>query len=139
MSAPRHHNGIDYIELPCTNPPAIKAFYSKVFGWTFQDWGPDYISFNDGRLDGGFTTAEPVTLGGARIILYSRDLEKPPSPQSKPPEAPSTKRSSPSPEAAASTSDTLTATTWPSGPNSIKREAALLPPLHLTKSPKPQS
>ena len=75
MSAPRHHNGIDYIELPCTNPPAIKAFYSTVFGWTFQDWGPDYISFNDGRLDGGFTTTEPVTPGGARIILYSRDLE----------------------------------------------------------------
>jgi predicted enzyme related to lactoylglutathione lyase len=75
MSAPRQHHGIDYIELPCTNPPAIKAFYSAVFGWTFQDWGSDYISFNDGRLDGGFTTTEPVTLAGPRIILYSHKLE----------------------------------------------------------------
>ena len=75
MNKNRAHNGIDYIELPCIHPEHIKAFYSAVFGWTFQDWGPDYIAFSDGRLDGGFTTAEPVSEGGARVILYAANLE----------------------------------------------------------------
>jgi predicted enzyme related to lactoylglutathione lyase len=75
MSEHRKHNAINYIEFPCKNPEAIKSFYSKVFGWNFQDWGEDYISFSDGSLEGGFTTAESVHPGGARVILYSHDLE----------------------------------------------------------------
>ena len=75
MSALHKHHAIDYIELPCTNPEAIKAFYSAAFGWSFEDWGPSYISFHDGRIDGGFTTDEPVSTGGARVILYSSDLK----------------------------------------------------------------
>jgi predicted enzyme related to lactoylglutathione lyase len=76
MSQPRQHHAIDYIELPCIHPEAIKAFYATVFGWTFTDYGPSYVAFHDGRLDGGFTTEEPVVPeGGARVILYSRDLE----------------------------------------------------------------
>ena len=38
-------NSINYIEFPLEDVDATKAFYSKVFGWTFTDWGPDYISF----------------------------------------------------------------------------------------------
>lgn len=75
MTGHHQHHAINYIEFPCKDPQTIKAFYSRVFGWTFQDWGEDYLSFQDGNLEGGFTTAEPVTSGGARVILYSRDLE----------------------------------------------------------------
>ncbi|NYF80847.1 VOC family protein [Granulicella arctica] len=75
MSASHKHHAIDYIELPCTNPQDIKAFYSTVFGWTFEDWGPSYISFHGAGLDGGFTTEEPVATSGARVILYSHNLE----------------------------------------------------------------
>ncbi len=52
MGQEDHDKRIDYIELPTTDIEAAKAFYSGVFGWTTQDWGPDYSSFEDGRLDG---------------------------------------------------------------------------------------
>lgn len=50
---------IDYVELPGRDVQRVKAFYERAFGWTFTDYGPDYTSFHDGRLSGGFTT-EPT-------------------------------------------------------------------------------
>ena len=73
MASPRQQNTINYIEFPCKNPAAIKDFYTKAFGWTFQDWGPDYVSFRDGSIEGGFTTEESPSTAGARVILYSHD------------------------------------------------------------------
>lgn len=32
---------IDYIEFPATDIAATKQFYSKLFGWRFEDYGPD--------------------------------------------------------------------------------------------------
>ena len=75
MSSHRQQNAINYIEFPCKNPAAIKDFYTKAFGWTFQDWGPAYISFSDGSIEGGFTTEESPASAGARVILYSHNLE----------------------------------------------------------------
>ena len=71
-------NTIDYIEFPLSDVDATKAFYSKVFGWEFQDWGPDYLSFSGAGVDGGFnreleSAAEGV---GAMIVLYSDKLEE---------------------------------------------------------------
>jgi len=68
-------NRIDYIELPTVDLTEAKRFYGKVFGWTFVDYGPDYTSFNDGRLDGGFRKEPTVQSGGPLIILYSLNLE----------------------------------------------------------------
>src|SRR5581483_2864270 len=65
---------IDYIEFPATDIPRTKDFYSGVFGWKFEDYGPDYTSFADGRIAGGFWTA-PVTVGGPLVIIYAADLE----------------------------------------------------------------
>jgi predicted enzyme related to lactoylglutathione lyase len=64
---------IDYVEFPALDTTRIKAFYTQVFGWTFEDYGPGYTSFHDGRLGGGFTT-EPGTAGPLAVI-YARDLE----------------------------------------------------------------
>ncbi len=69
-------NRIDYIEFPATDIPATKAFYSAVFGWKFTDYGPDYVSFEDGRLSGGFTRVRSNSSTGALIVLYSSELEK---------------------------------------------------------------
>jgi len=38
---------IDYIELPARDLDAVQAFYERVFGWTFQDYGPDYRAVGD--------------------------------------------------------------------------------------------
>jgi uncharacterized protein len=75
MTQAEHDRRIDYVEFPALNIGATKDFYSSVFGWTFTDYGPDYTSFEDGRLTGGFTTAGQVATGGVLIVLYARDLE----------------------------------------------------------------
>ena len=46
---------IDYVEFHADNLPATRQFYSQVFGWEFEDYGPDYTSFKDGRIAGGFS------------------------------------------------------------------------------------
>ena len=75
MSQAPHNHQIDYIELPATDIPKIKEFYSSVFGWKFEDYGPDYTSFVDGRIAGGFTTDAPLPLKGILVVLYTSDLE----------------------------------------------------------------
>ena len=68
-------NRIDYLELPSLDLPAIKRFYTGVFGWTFTDYGPRYSSFSDGRLAGGFTFDGATPARGALIVIYARDLD----------------------------------------------------------------
>ena len=81
MARPQHNFQIDYIEFPATDIEATKRFYMEVFGWKFQDYGPDYTSFLDGRLAGGFNTAAQVTshgdgkTRGPLIVLYASSLE----------------------------------------------------------------
>ena len=69
---------ISYIEFPARNIDATKAFYSSAFGWSFVDYGPDYVSFQNAGMDGGFyksdKTANTAT-GSALVVLYSDELE----------------------------------------------------------------
>ena len=74
MNSAENHHRIDYVELTVTSIAAAKAFYGQAFDWTFQDYGPDYCEFRDGRLTGGFAHGEP-SPGGALIVVYSTDLE----------------------------------------------------------------
>jgi len=66
---------IDYIEFRATDLAAIKSFYGEAFGWKFTDYGPDYTSFEDGRLTGGFHAADKVEKGGVLVVLFAVDLE----------------------------------------------------------------
>jgi len=75
MGQEEHDKRLDYIEFPTIDIEAAKAFYSTVFGWKTQDWGPDYSSFEDGRLTGGFRKEDEVTRGGVLVVIYAVDLE----------------------------------------------------------------
>jgi predicted enzyme related to lactoylglutathione lyase len=75
MTPSKPENQIDYIELPASDIEGTKRFYSTVFGWKFEDYGPEYTSFHDGRLAGGFTTRESAPAKGILLVLYSSDLE----------------------------------------------------------------
>ena len=71
----KHDRRIDYIEMAATDIAATKRFYGDLFGWKFTDYGPDYVSFEDGETGGGFAKAPSVTAGGPLVILYSTALE----------------------------------------------------------------
>ncbi len=75
MSRSEQDLRLDYVEFAATDLERVKTFYTKVFGWTFQDFGPDYTAFNDGRMDGGFMRGETVSAGIPLIIMYAIDLE----------------------------------------------------------------
>ena len=65
---------IDYIEFGTKDIAAAKRFYQTVFGWKFTDYGPDYTSFEDGRISGGFSSGE--TPGKSPlVVIYADDLD----------------------------------------------------------------
>ena len=69
---------INYVEFPARNLEATKLFFSKVFDWSFVDYGPDYAAFANSGIDGGFFRSElsaSTENGSALIVFYSRDLE----------------------------------------------------------------
>jgi len=69
---------LNYVEFPSSNIPATKLFFEKAFGWTFLDYGPDYSSFSNQGLDGGFYKSDLMSVvsnGAALLVLESKDLE----------------------------------------------------------------
>jgi len=71
----REDGKIDYVEFPGTDLSATKAFYGTAFGWSFADYGPDYVAFEGQGADGGFTSAEGEAPEKPLVVLYAHDLE----------------------------------------------------------------
>jgi predicted enzyme related to lactoylglutathione lyase len=72
-------NTIDYIEMPSRDLAGTKDFFTQLFGWSFQDYGPDYCACDDGRMTGGFFASKStgsVAAGAPLIVFYHSDLEK---------------------------------------------------------------
>ena len=74
MSQREHDRRIDYIEFAVADVAAAKRFYGTVFGWKFTDYGPDYTSFDDGRITGGFRRTERTQKGSVLIVIFAMDL-----------------------------------------------------------------
>ena len=69
---------IDYLELPAGDFDLVQSFYENTFGWSFTDYGPEYRSFDDGKLTGGFYKSDlksTTDKGAALIVIYAVDLE----------------------------------------------------------------
>jgi hypothetical protein len=75
MSSPENSSRIDYIEFAVHDIKKTKEFYSRIFGWKFEDYGDDYTTFHDGRLAGGFYTSPEVKLGGPLVVIYATDID----------------------------------------------------------------
>lgn len=72
------HEKINYVEYPAKDLAATKHFFGEVFGWEFQDFGPEYSAFSGEGLDGGFFKAElsaQTENGSALIVFYSESLD----------------------------------------------------------------
>jgi predicted enzyme related to lactoylglutathione lyase len=80
MSNAALHNKITYIEFTTTDIARTKQFYGTVFGWTFKDWGPDYIDCNaaDSGIAIGFAkgaASQEQPKSAPLVVLYSADLK----------------------------------------------------------------
>lgn len=69
---------INYVEIPARDLEATKRFFAAAFGWTFVDYGPEYIAIENAGLDGGFFKSDRVATpdtGSVLVVLFSTDLE----------------------------------------------------------------
>ena len=73
MSTP---NAIDYIEFTTRDLAASKKFFAAAFGWKFTDYGPEYCSFNEGGMRGGFAQIADPACGRPLVVLYTKDLQR---------------------------------------------------------------
>ena len=72
------HEKINYLELPSKNIALTQAFFSEVFNWEFEDYGPDYTAFSNAGMEGGFFASDLVCStanGSALVVFYSDHLE----------------------------------------------------------------
>ena len=80
MSESVQHHAINYVEFSTTDIATTKKFYAAAFAWSFQDWGPEYISWDKATagIAGGFRLRERGAEAGPAeplIVLYSKDLK----------------------------------------------------------------
>lgn len=72
------HEKINYVELSASDLNATKNFFSQAFGWSFQDYGPEYAAFSNQGVDGGFFKSDlssSTRNGAALIVFYSNNIE----------------------------------------------------------------
>ncbi len=73
------HEKINYVEFPSRDLELTKSFFGKAFGWTFEDYGEEYVAFSDQGLDGGFFLSDKISSsaeGAPLVVLYSEKLEE---------------------------------------------------------------
>src|ERR1035441_7007684 len=80
MSNPTQHNKITYVEFTTNSIERTKQFYATIFGWSFKDWGPDYIDCNADStgIAIGFAkgaTQQEQPKSAPLVVLYSADLK----------------------------------------------------------------
>ena len=67
---------IDYVELPtATAHELTRAFYTKAFGWSFADFGPDYSATMTGDVDVGLNGDPEEALSAPLPVIRVDDLE----------------------------------------------------------------
>lgn len=70
-------NHIDYIEFPASSIEELaqtKEFFSKAFGWSFQQWGDDYVDTKDSGVGSGISADNPSTA--PLPVIYVSDIHK---------------------------------------------------------------
>jgi len=70
------NNHINYIEFYTNDLARTKDFYTSVFDWRFTDYGPNYTSFTNAGLEGGFEYSDKRPQNGALVVLYHENLEE---------------------------------------------------------------
>jgi len=73
------HEKINYIEFPSRDIEKTRNFFTAVFGWSFVDYGPEYTTFSNEGINGGFYKSDlsvSTDNGSALVVFYSNNLEQ---------------------------------------------------------------
>ena len=66
---------IAYLEFPSHDVAASKRFYASLFGWSFQDYGPNYATFSEAGMEGGFNGESGERTKAPLAVLQTDNLE----------------------------------------------------------------
>lgn len=72
-------NCFDFIEFPAENSEYLnksKDFYSRIFGWSYKDWGDDYADTQSSGLSSGINADPSHRSRHPLAVIYTLDLEK---------------------------------------------------------------
>lgn len=70
---------INYVEIPSADLAETRRFFSVAFGWSFVEYGPDYMAIEGAGLDGGFYQSDQhaeQAKGSVLVVLYADNLEQ---------------------------------------------------------------
>ena len=76
MTPADHDRQIDYVEFGATDIGRTKQFYQQAFGWRFEDYGPDYTSFQDGGEDRYRYRARAAANGTSFLCRSSHNVSR---------------------------------------------------------------
>ena len=66
---------LNYIELPCRDVPAARAFYEAAFGWSLTAFGDDYAATTTGDVDLGLNGDAGQQTAAPLAVIQVADLE----------------------------------------------------------------
>lgn len=66
---------INYIEFKSTDLSITKQFYQSAFGWTFTDYGPTYVAFENSGTAGGFELTSDNISNSVLVVLQHDNLK----------------------------------------------------------------
>lgn len=70
-------NHIDYIEFPAKSIEELnktKNFFNEVFGWSYQQWGDDYVDTKDSGVSSGISADNPPAT--SLPVVYVANIQK---------------------------------------------------------------
>lgn len=71
-------NHIDFVELPARSVADLsrtKEFLGAVFGWSFEDYGPDYADITNCGLGSGINADPEHRPSHPLVVVYAAKLE----------------------------------------------------------------
>jgi uncharacterized protein len=72
------NNHINFIEFPSKSIDDLiktRQFYQDIFGWSFKEWGDDYIDTSDSGVSCGINADSGQNSHAPLIVIYVKDLE----------------------------------------------------------------
>ena len=66
---------LNYVELPVKQIAGARDFYGKAFGWTFNDYGPDYAAMEGGEVAVGLNGSDDHAIAQVLALIEVEDLE----------------------------------------------------------------